>query len=352
MSKPAKARRPKLVSSWRLFRTSLGQYRAGWRRYVMITGLVAAPVALLSMVVRPDDAMSGAFISMALVVMNVALVWSIMHHLRHGGLPTLASAYYESSSLFLRFVLVSFALVSMLIPLAFGLILLGISLMDTAATPITSGEFGLLTLVTVVIGLPSFYLMVKYLLALVAVAVHDLRPIAALRTSSRAVSGRFWATVGRMIALVFFMLVISVPISLITALLAFGKLSALGIMFFNLLTTIIALPIANLYLFNLYQALIDDKTGFEPVGPHTPGHRPDAHHNQRHHDRAEEPPAAPEASAEDTAEATPAQPEPTPEPVKPIKRINHNGRPRPRLDAMSYRPARYQAAFGERIPRS
>lgn len=350
--KTARTRRPKLTSSWKLFRRSLGQYRAAWRRYVLVTGLVAGPVALLSMFIRSDDAMSGAFISMALVVMNVALMWSIVHQFRHGFLPKLSDAYYDSSHLFLRFALVSFALVAMLIPLAFGLILLGISLMDTAVTPITSGEFGLLTLVTLVIGLPSFYLMVRYLLALVAVAAHDLRPVAALRTSNRATQGRFWATVARLLALVFYMLLISVPISVVTALLAFGQLTALGIMFFNLLTTVIALPIANLYLFNLYHALTGEKVAFEPAGPsRSEAGRKHAPVGATH----AQPSSAPDDS-EAVATADPAPAEPAPEQqaepakaVHQVKRHNHTGRPRPRLDAMSMRPVRYQPTFGERL---
>jgi hypothetical protein len=107
------------------------------------------------------------------------------------------------------------------------------------------------------VSLPSFFLLVRYGLAPFAVVQDGLRPVEALRLSRRYTTGRFWRVAARFGVLALYLLVVSLPISLVAFLLSLIHLSNISAVFFELATTLFVLPIANIYIFRLYRNLAD-----------------------------------------------------------------------------------------------
>jgi hypothetical protein len=334
MKRPHRSSSHKLPSSWSFFRKALEFYRWHWFSLIVITGIVAIPGDIMSAFpLFNTDNFISSYLAFAAVIMNVALMWSIARYYDTGKLPSLGQAYYDGSELIVRFTLVTLALVFMMIPAAFGGILFGTSLLAAGIVNISAPEQALLGAVALVLALPSFYLLVRYSMSSVAAARDRLRPMAALRASRLLTTGYFWPVVGRLIMLGFFLLVLSVPASLITAGLAYAGLSTVALVFFQIAATLTALPIANAYMFNLYMAL---EKKFEEAHPRTPAEEPKD-------DTPDEP--TPPTKSEPEAEPKPA-PEPANNHIAHQVNQQRTGNPRT-IDLRTVR--RYQPTFGEHI---
>jgi hypothetical protein len=88
-----------------------------------------------------------------------------------------------------------------------------------------------------------------------AAVADGFRPVAALRVSWRVTRHRFWATAGRLAVLGLMLIVISIPITLVALLLSILHAGVLATAIFEIATTVIALPITDLYLLRLYRSL-------------------------------------------------------------------------------------------------
>jgi hypothetical protein len=338
-----KVKRPKLPSGWRLFRRALENYRRDWIRYSLILGLVTVPTAILSALpAASEDPYAKFAIAAASVLMNVALVWAVAARYATGKVPTLAEAYYDGSVLIVRYLLVSLALVAMFVPAAFGIVLMGISILAAAYMNISVGEQALMGVVAFVLSVPTLHLFTRFMLSLVTVARENLRPLAALRASRNLTLGYYWPMVGRLAQALVWLLLVSIPVSLLAAGLAMLQLPAVAVVVFHIGTTLLAIPIGNLYLFELHDALAERFRAPEPEPA-----------------KDEEPPAtedpsskADDAVSEDAASATDdpdtvEEPEPSKlhTPPAPNRHIAY-GAPRT-IDLRTVR--RYQPTFGERI---
>jgi hypothetical protein len=90
-----------------------------------------------------------------------------------------------------------------------------------------------------------------------AVVREGLRPLAALRYSRALTAGRFWPLAQRFVLMVIFLILASLPASLVTLGFAFLGLDTAAVVFFEIASTLLVLPIANIYLINLYRELQD-----------------------------------------------------------------------------------------------
>jgi hypothetical protein len=260
-SQPKPGKLPKIASPWRLFRTAWRDLRTDWLPYTKILAAVTIPANLLLLVnVLSTDAMTSAYLSFATLIMNIALVWAIIHRRPNGRPATVAQAYYDGSVAIVRYTLVSTALVLMLIPAAFGVLLYAVGLITvTTIGAVYAAEQALIGFAALLLATPTFFLLVRYSLAVLATIQEGLRPVAALRRSFTLTRGRFWAVAGRLLALILILALASLPVTVITILLAMAQAGTLALVTFQVLTTFIALPLANLYLIGLYREL--DQSG-------------------------------------------------------------------------------------------
>jgi hypothetical protein len=245
-----------LITSSALAFEALDEFKAGWKRYALILACVAVPSDIIGMTGSAGPFTTvGTFLLMASLVMNVAIAYAVVQRERTGSIPRPAQAYYDGSGAFVRFVLVMLALLVFALPVTLGVVFYAMAQSAFLATGASPGEEALITFVCALPALLSGWWGTRFGLALIAVVASDLRPIAALRYARTLTIGRFWATARRYIGLFILLVLVAIPISLVTALLGFLKLTSLALLVFQLSTTFVALPLTNIYLLKLYRAL-------------------------------------------------------------------------------------------------
>lgn len=271
MKKRPKITRPKLLSPWRLVRDALREYRANLRRYLKIVAVVAVPINILGLLPSGDATGAAdpfsAFTPFVAIIMNVALIWAIIRRADTGTVPTVAQAYYDGSAALVRYLLVSCAIVIMLLPAAFGATFFGIGVLGAAAAGSTLVEELLIGFVCLLLAAVSGYLVVRHAFASFAAIREGYRPVAALRLSRSLTKDRFWPIAGRMAAMVVFVALVSIPSTAITVGLSYIGLDPVAGVFFEIVTTLISLPLANLYLFGLYRELERTSSPARAVDP-------------------------------------------------------------------------------------
>lgn len=255
--KKTKVKGAGFASSWSLMKQVWADLKADWKPYLWILAIVTIPIDIASVVPSmAGDASVSAFASFAAIVMNVALIWAILHRQETGRVPGLASAYYDSSIALLRFLLVTIALVIMLFPAGLGATLFSAAISSSqGVSAVSAAELALVGLVGLVLSTPSIYLMTRYGLAPFLAIRDGLRPVAAMRHSRRLTLGRFWRVLGRFLMLGLYISILSIPATLITVLFEFFNLTNVATFLFEVITTLVALPVANLYLVHLAESL-------------------------------------------------------------------------------------------------
>lgn len=248
----------KLPGSWSLFTMALSSYKSNWKKYVGIIAIVDIPAAIYSILMgMGGDGGVNVVITILTVIMNSTLVWMIVQ-LESGtneDRPKIGASYYAASSILVSFSLILLAIVVMLIPAMFGVMLFGTTLMQSNALGIGWQEQAISGFVALVLSAPSMYLMVRYIFAFVISAQDNFRPMRSLKASRFVTLGYFWPVLGRLVLLVLLLAVCSVPVSLVTFLVAQLHLVALTLNVFKLLASFVALPIFFLYIYKLYQNL-------------------------------------------------------------------------------------------------
>lgn len=257
--KPKKMKRPrppKPKSSWLMAKAAFRQWRANWAKYGLIAVAVSVPLNLLEInsAVNSEPHVS-ALALVALSMMNIALIWAIGRHAETGKVPTVAQAYYDGSVALVRSAFVGLMLVLTLIPVAIAAavyVIVALSVEYGFSTAIEEVVIGLICLLVASI---SGWLIVRFGLAMIAVVVDGLRPIAAMRYARLLTLGRFWRTAARFAGLILFLFVLSIPLSAVAALLAVLKLNMVATIFYGIASSIVILPMTNLYLYDLYRNL-------------------------------------------------------------------------------------------------
>ncbi len=250
----ARAGRPALPTIWQLFRASLGQLRRHGKLLALIVVIVALPSNLLGLAtgVSSDSSLS-TYLSVAAVIMNLALVWTILA-LGRGEKVTLQRAYYAGTARLIPFLLVSVVLVLEIVPLAVGLIVF--SLGAVAAGPAaTLVERLLVTVAALILATPTLFLVNRSIFGLFAVQDPATTPMAALKRSWALVRGHSWPVFGRLTGLVMLMLLILV-IPTVGLIILYGTTgNKLWVALLQFVISLAFLPLANLYLARLYGVL-------------------------------------------------------------------------------------------------
>ncbi len=242
-----------MKSALSLARQSLKFEAKNLTKLLAITGVVVVPVNIIAIVSASTDVTISAYSTLATVLMNIALIWSVLRLL--SGQPVkLAAAYYQGTASFVRFLLTSAIIIVQLIPLALGLILYSVGVLGAA--PGTSAfEKGIMLALAGLLSAPSVWLVNRSLLALVEVVATDASPVAAIRSSWAAVKGHSWSVLGRWVALII-VTVLLLAIPAIVLILAFGKTNNRGfLVLLQALISIFILPFIVSYIVGLRQDL-------------------------------------------------------------------------------------------------
>lgn len=243
----------KLTSGWGITRATLKSWRKHFKLLFFVTAAVAVPANLIQLLVPSSDSSLSAYISLAAIVMNLALVWTIIQ-LEEGRKLKLRQAYYEGTASFVRFLLMSVLLVLELIPVGIGLLLYSVGVVG-AAPGTTSFEKGFISVLVLVIFAPSVFLINRSLLAMMVVPSGNLGPMAAIKASWRRVKGRSFQVLRRFLSLILGVFVITIIPALAMVFLYERTTNRGFLALLQVFTSVIVLPFINLYLYKLYREL-------------------------------------------------------------------------------------------------
>jgi hypothetical protein len=242
----------KLPNSRQLIRRTLADFRKHWKLYLGIVALVTVPTNIIETYFAPGAGLQ-AYLSLAGLFMNVALLYAIVRIADRGQDFGVRTAYYSGSHAILRLFIVLIWVAFMLVPLAVGSEIYAVGIAGPVNPSV--GEEILLGILGVLFAAPSLWLIGRFFCSLVAVVDHEIRPISALRLSWRLTAGRFWPILGRLVMLVVWSILIFIlPLGLL-ALLYAAMHWLFWLMLLQLAAAFIGLPLYSIYLFNLYEAL-------------------------------------------------------------------------------------------------
>lgn len=249
----AKSKPAKLPGSWSLFRITWADLRRDWKLYFGIVALVTIPTDILSTYFGADTGTTfAAYLSIAGIFMDVALIYAVVRRHREGDDFGLRTAYYSGSHAVLRFLLVALMLGVMILPLAIGTEIYGLGVAGGGGSV---GESFLLGIIGLPFVLVSLWLLARCVLSLIMVVDREVHPISAIRFTWRLTRRRFWPVFGRLMSLLGYVL-----LALISPIVVFGGLYLVSRnSFFALLLqvaiSLIILPLVVLYGFHLYDKL-------------------------------------------------------------------------------------------------
>ena len=243
-----------LSSVWKLTKASLATWNQHAKILTLVVALVAVPTNLLQLLLSAGDTTLSAYVSLAALVMNLALIWAIIRLESGDKKVSLRQAYYEGTASLVRFLLVSFLLVAELVPLAIGLLLYNVGV--AGAAPGTTGfEEIIISLLALALAVPSLFWFNRSLLALVLLPGSELRPMTAVKQSWRSVRGRSWQVLRKLLGLVLVAgLLIAVP-AIILVLLYEHTTNRGFLALLQLFASLAILPLIDIYLYKLSQEL-------------------------------------------------------------------------------------------------
>jgi hypothetical protein len=241
---------------WALFKTALRDYRANWRVMLGATLIVALPVAILSNygVDASGNTTASAYLAFVQLAMNVAVIY-IVAKVMAGKPVTIRQAYYEGSAMLVRLVLVSLLLVLMLLPLVLALVIVSAGVLAPGAA-LNGGEQGLLVLLALLIAVPSLILLTRGLWALYVIFEGPEGPIQAVTRSRRISKGKVMVILGRLLALLVFLVGILLIPTVVLVLLGSLTHWLVWSIILQVVITLTVLPLANLYLYRYYRELV------------------------------------------------------------------------------------------------
>jgi hypothetical protein len=245
-----------LVKSIPLARLALSQYRQWWKSLVLIALTVGVPVAIASafLVDPSSDSTLAAYLTFAQLTMSAALVFAIMH--RRSGTTSISvrRAYYDSSFVLVRLVLFTMLMGVLSLPLLFGLLVVAYGVVAPGVAA-AFGEQLLMILLSLLIIVPSIALLVRSGWGWYMLFEGGLGPIEVLRESWRLTAKRTAAVTLRLMGLIGFLVVVMViPTVGLLGLQVWLNLSIFSIIL-QIVFAMVALPLANLYLIELYNRL-------------------------------------------------------------------------------------------------
>jgi hypothetical protein len=254
VSKKTKTTKLVIPGGWRLLVESLGDFRLHLWRYLALVAIVAVPSNLISMSSTfSADTTVIVYENIGSLFMTAALLWAVTRAQGDDSLK-LRRAYYEGSTMVLRFILIVSVLAIMALPAALGL---GLYSSGTSATSVAVSPAVQLLLagLAIVLALPTFYWLIRYGLSIYRVAIGDEWPIAALRSARRLTLGHFWPLAGRVAQLLLWLILVMLVPAFLFVGLAAATHAYIFIVLFQLSFSLLAVPLATLYVYRLYRAV-------------------------------------------------------------------------------------------------
>lgn len=186
--------------------------------------------------------------SVLVVVLSLVIIWTL-RQLLAGKKVSLKQAYYQSMEPLIPFVLVILVIILQLLPLTLGTAALGIVLSSVFAN--TDLIAIAISILFVVLGTWSLYMLCSSLMALYIVTLPSMQPRQALRSAKGLVKFRRWQLMRRIVYLpifiIFAMIVIITPLIILLPAAAVIGFYVLGIA---------AILFAHTYLYSLYRSLL------------------------------------------------------------------------------------------------
>lgn len=217
--------------------------------------LVMLPVVALSLVTSSDQTL-GTYGSFATLIMNIAVIYTVITLKTGAKNISLSQAYYGGTTRFVAFMGVVGLLGLQLIPL-----LLGGLIYLSGSTGATVGlgpiEIGLLGGIWLLFALPTLRWLTRSVFALYLVQDANVSPIAAVRSSSSLVRGKSWSVFGRIlvgtIVMIIVLLIPSLAISTLPE--SASWVSKIATSLLQVLSALVLVPFASVYGYNLLEAL-------------------------------------------------------------------------------------------------
>lgn len=236
---------------WQLFKASVKFLRQHWRALAPILLVGLLPPSLLSLIGATGN---STYLSLLGLLMSIALLWSIIR-LSQGESAKVREAYYYGTASFVRFILVSTALVLYLLPMFFGGVVLSAAALPGAAL---GGDWFIVIAVWLLLALPTIYWLTHYIFSpFILVQGENVSPLAALRASKSLVKGRGRRVAANLALLVVFLLLISLlPGAALVLAYSWTKWTFISSLA-QLLLPIVLLPLAYIFIFLLKQKLSD-----------------------------------------------------------------------------------------------
>lgn len=217
--------------------------------------VVMTPVAVLTLVTSSDQTL-GTYGSFATLIMNIAVISTVIKLNTGSSSVTLSEAYYGGTSRFVAFMGVVGLLGLQLIPLVIGG-LIYVSGSTGATVGLGPVEIALLGGIWLLFAVPSLRWITRSVFALYLVQDTNLRPIAAVRQSGTLVKGRSWSVFGRILAGTVLMMVVLIVPSLAISTLpeAASWLSRIATILLQVLSALVLVPFASVYGYNILEAI-------------------------------------------------------------------------------------------------
>lgn len=255
--------RPQLGTLTGSGRLALRSWKDAWRQkklLVFIVAIVQLPVTILSLFTTSGTETTNSvdpYANFAYLFMNVALLFAVVSWHKGDNKTSIKRAYYASSKYLLRFLLASVVVILGLLPAMFGFVIYAVAAAAIGGVGASIGEQAVIIGFCLLVSLPSYWFLNRYLLGPVLVVTEDLNPLAALARSRRLSLGRFWRVIARLLMLGLVIIIIGLavlaPAFILTLLVpAAGGWATL---YFEVTFTLIILPYIAVYLVNLYHDL-------------------------------------------------------------------------------------------------
>ncbi len=225
------------------------------RSLLSVILIVMVPVVLLSVFTSNDQAI-GAYGSFATLIMNMAVLSTVIRIKTTGQTVSVGQAYYEGTARLVAFigviVLLGLALVPFLIG---GLFYLSGSTGSTVG--LGTPELIILAAWWAIWSMPSIWLINRSIFALYFVLDSAYKPLAALRHSASLVRGHSWAVLGRLLVgtVVLFIAIVlpSLALSALPDSASFGV--KLGTAALQIVSSVVLVSFASIYGYNIVEAL-------------------------------------------------------------------------------------------------
>lgn len=244
-----------ISSPWKLLKESTVDYQKNWWSYARVVLVVEAPVGILSIWLTADASFSAYSTIIALLV-NMAVIFTILSITDNKKRPSLKESYYQGTSRFVTFFLTLVMLGLAIIPALIGLYVYSLAAItsDGYSAPIAQQIFGMG--VGLLIALPTYWMFVRWVFAPYEVMINNLSQIAAIKASRSITLGRYWKVFGRLLCLLIVVILVAVLVALPAVLL--GQMTGLTtamLAIFQIISTCVVLPFAHIYLIKLYHSL-------------------------------------------------------------------------------------------------